>query len=798
MSIQTKLPRIGAWMLLCTVLFIAFWIRIRDVNMLPEEQFTGTDPYLYYWQAQIISENGQLPARDMHRWLPLGRDLGQALNLYSYVLAYAHKAITRVFRNISLYHITLYAPVVCFIVGLGVLCLFLYRTFGFLFSSIVGVLLATLPGTIDRSTAGFSDRDSWCLMLGILAVTTYLTSLQAQYPRRRFLWTLASGFSVFLGGISWEGFGVFLSIILIVEVWRFLTSETENGLVLYLIMVLTFVPTLWFASPAYRSGQGFATHLFAFVLIPPLVLLALRTLRYVLITKAPFAEKLCPHSRTLALGLTLVSIGIALGYVFTQHHTFASTTVPLSQNALMQAIGELEAPDYNYWVSRYGSVFIIGSMGLLIASIRLWKKQGAGFAVALAFFCLVTFFREPLNTLWVESPVNTFFGIATVGCAIMFLLVAWQRKTPAPNELTFISIVAWFLSWSALSRDALRYDFFIGIPLAFFTAALIQFLSSWISKKLRHSAYTTDKFRQDIPHALLKTGFAAFILALLMFWPPTGAYTKRSLFAATQMRSAIPGNTHTLQALRWMKAELPRTTVMAASPGYGSQLNVLGGVKTITDQDHYIQHWIYLYYRHVFCAHEEREALEFLRTHGATHLMLTEKDFNHSATYAFIGGYQNAKQFKLIRLQITPQRIGEPQRLTGLKPTPFASITFDSAQPASIIARLKTGKIVNLPYVAFRETQRETYQTETEIENPHGGVVLYFDRHSHLKKAYYLPTASWNSLACRLYIHGQMPDVFVQVYPTDKDAAAGVKVWEIHYPPDIKTNPKYLATEPGE
>ena len=33
-------------------------------------------------------------------------------------------------------------------------------------------------------------------------------------------------------------------------------------------------------------------------------------------------------------------------------------------------------------------------------------------------------------------------------------------------------------------------------------------------------------------------------------------------------------------------------------------------------------------------------------------------------------------------------------------------------------------------------------------------------------------------------------------YPEDGDVTAEVKVWEIHYPLDIKSNPKYLATEP--
>ena len=166
--------------LLGAILLIAFWIRIQGVANIPDEQFTGHDPYLHYWQAQIVSEQGRLPARDMHRWLPLGRDYGQSMTAYAYAVAYTHKAITVLFPNVSLYQVSLFSPAVCFVLGLGVLCLFLHRTFGLLFSSVVGIFLATLPGAIERSAAGFSDRDSWCLMLGIFAITTYLASLQTQ------------------------------------------------------------------------------------------------------------------------------------------------------------------------------------------------------------------------------------------------------------------------------------------------------------------------------------------------------------------------------------------------------------------------------------------------------------------------------------------------------------------------------------------------------------------------------------------------------------------------------------------
>ena len=290
-------------LILVGILLLSCWIRIQGTERIPDGQFTGNDPYFYYWQASLISEHGHLPARDMHRWLPVGRDFGQTLNLYGHVLAYTHKIIAWVFPSVTLYHVALYMPVVCFCIGLGALCLYLYHTYGLMFSFTAGVILATLPGSIERSTAGFGDRDAFSLMFGILAVITYLTSIQvSETPRKRLFWTLGSGFIVFLGGLSWEGFGVFLSVIIVVELYRFLTTETAEGLGFYVLWVCCFVPTLYLASPAYRNGYAFAEHLAAFVLLPPIILLAMRAIRSLLISKA---DRLRSQVRIVSFGLIL-------------------------------------------------------------------------------------------------------------------------------------------------------------------------------------------------------------------------------------------------------------------------------------------------------------------------------------------------------------------------------------------------------------------------------------------------------------------------------------------------------------
>ena len=71
--LQTTLTKA---LFLC-ILFIAFWIRVQGVGHFPAGQFAETDAHFYYWQASLISEHAHLLEHDLHRWLPVGRDLGQ-------------------------------------------------------------------------------------------------------------------------------------------------------------------------------------------------------------------------------------------------------------------------------------------------------------------------------------------------------------------------------------------------------------------------------------------------------------------------------------------------------------------------------------------------------------------------------------------------------------------------------------------------------------------------------------------------------------------------------------------------
>ncbi|MCG9134462.1 hypothetical protein J5I95_22585 [Candidatus Poribacteria bacterium] len=777
-------------LLLVCLLFLTFWIRIQGVERFPNGQFSENDAFLFHWQSGIIAKQGKLPAKDLHRWLPDGRDNQQMLSLYPYTIAYIH----RVLPWFSLYHIQLYLPVLCFTFGLGVLFLFLTRMHGILFALIVAVLLATLPGSIERSSAGFGDRDAWCWMLGMLATVSYLWKDQIpsnpynkknRWVRnwRRYLGTTISGFIVLLGGLSWEAFGFFVLIILTIELMKFCTTNAEENLDEYLIWLLLFVPWLYLISPAYREGYGSSKHVAALMLLVPLTVFALRGIRYLILK---FYEPLRVHGRKLAWGLTLFGIAAGAVYIFFQYSTFTTTAFTVFENELMKNVGELADPSFRFWHRRYGGIFILGSIGLIGAGLQLWRRNGISLAFSLSLFTATTFFRWQVSD-WIGSERCNILFLISLGLVIISLGTACLRKTVAKNELVAFSMFSWFLLWVALARGGKRFDFFIGLPLAYGTAWLLDSTPAYIIQWIKDAKSFYPRIKPNSVTGIV----VAVVLIPVLFLNPFGGHVTRSGYAASGMQRPSPGiGTPLADTLEWIKTTLPPNSVVAANWGYGIQLNVLGGVKTIIDSDHFLPHRIPLYYRHVFCAQNTGEALRYLKTHGATHLMLTERDVTSSIrNYSTMGSKQNDRRFNLTDLLFLSNN-----RLSNLKHIPFLYIEAPENvkvnPPDYLTAYLKDGSSVHLPYAAFIGEKRKVYKA---FGNEHGGIILFYDDQNHRKKAYYLPPVGWRSVSIRLYFFGELSNIFVPVYATDEDDITDFKIWKINYPPDVKVDNKYLT-----
>ena len=248
--------------------------------------------------------------------------------------------------------------------------------------------------------------------------------------------------------------------------------------------------------------------------------------------------------------------------------------------------------------------------------------------------------------------------------------------------------------------------------------------------------------------------FTVIVLIPILFWTPIGGHAHKSIYAAARMRPSVPGQGSRAEAFKWMNETLPKESVIAANWDYGTQLNVLGGVNTVVDSDHFLPHWIYLYYRHVFCAQDGREALEFLKTHKATHLMLTERDvLSRSLDYSSMGSDENSdRQFELYQLTRAETPIGTPYRLQPRgtdTPLDFIDLIRPSPDTLSITAHFKDeneaapagelGETLARDVMVEKTVNTPTSQISVDIEN--GGLILDFDSETRLKQSLLHPTA---------------------------------------------------------
>ena len=635
-------------------------------------------------------------------------------------------------------------------------------------------------------------------MLGTIAVTTYLWKEDTTRKRIRYLCTVLSGFFVFLGGLSWEGFGGFALTIVAVELWRFLTTDAEERLWEYVLWVLMFVPSLYLLSPAYHSGGGFSSHVTAFLLFPPFVMLLLQTFRYFLTRGHHLISKFVAEqisARAVSLVFCAVCLLIGIAYLALQRETFVQSVVPFSGAAVMEDVGELKSPHDFFWYGRYGHVLLIACLTLIVGCVRIWGKKALILAFTVSLFTAATFLRQYLYH--VLSPViceYLFYG-AVAFTPIAALGVAALQIEPVKHEHTYVAFAFWLLLWLGLARDALRYDFFIGVPLACFAAIGIQFVTTRLSQRItaiKKEERVGENTRQaksrkgedgrkhkatQLPIFTLqgwtKIGITLACFALILFWEPPGnkplpGLVQRGYTTQIAPNHVFPGReTPMANACQWIRENLSTDKVIAAPWSYGHMLNVLGGVKTIIDPDHFILHWIDMYEEHVAAATSEHEALEFLKTHHVTHLLLTEEDVQFIASKDMPTDEKLENPLYMVPL-IPRAPVGSQhyRMVPAHKSTPINFIEIDfHHNPATAAARRKDGKTVKLPYFKYDSSSKEiSHHTHTEHvaeeekeedhthEGRNGGILHYFASKTQHEHIYYLSPHRLEQSRCQIIL----------------------------------------------
>lgn len=504
---------------------------------------------------------------------------------------------------------------------------------------------------------------------------------------------------------------------------------------------------------------------------------------------------------------------------------------PLGQSRLVRSLAELQRPLSVDWAGRYGIFFLLFSAGALLSmrKLALSLKFNPWLSMASLEILLTGIFFSRFSLNSHLSGENTLSAVAYFGSILLFLFMMlglyfnsqrssiveeWQNRKIAEGMLFTL---LWFTLILFTARGAERYNFFFApTAIAFVGYALFQ-LWRLAQKKIIH------RISRMFGYAFIVV-FVAFCL---------NNYFRVSYSIAKTSQPLISQSWR--QALDWMKNNLPKDAVVASWWDYGSWINTLAERATIVDEDHYVPYWIYLMARHVMFGQTEMEALEFLKSHGATHLMISADEIASLPVISTLGSDENfdrrsfiprfSSQNKVIQSNPSANifrygvsgggvKLDDVLRLNG-KTYPkdswyisgiYLKVEENGQETLNLkeaILEIKVeGKTIKLPP---QELYFKGKLMRPKGEALSGGVVVYSKDSNPLKwQVLFLSETVRNALMVRLHLLNENSNFFIPIYPLANQQSksqsidSSVRVWKINYPEYIKSNPKYLETEFSE
>lgn len=382
------------------------------------------------------------------------------------------------------------------------------------------------------------------------------------------------------------------------------------------------------------------------------------------------------------------------------------------------------------------------------------------------------------------------------------VLLAWQVLICGKDILSFLMSI---LSFSHLSLKLPEHLQFL-ITL-FVTAIFLGFILQSLFYR-KHTQYSA------------KDACALIVICLLAWLSITGIYRlgiTQTGFTAT-ITAQPPPDERTRDALNGMKTNIPPNAVIAANWNLGSMTNELGKRTTIVDEEQNLPK-IRALSQAVFCGENEDRALQFLKEHRATHILVHPMDIFQLNLHFFaatelgenLGRFSPVTLFKLSEksdqeleyLVDNPMPIelnAESQPETVKKVIiPFLwedeSVVIKS--PASIVIydgnSVKTTSVKELIIA-----DRQWYFPEAKISGcvwKRSEIARDIPLEYADPMALYISPRARESLTIKLFL-GEHSDYFKLVYQSPRIyGVVPVKIWEIKYPPDIVADSMHLHVD---
>ncbi len=639
-----------SYAVLTIIIWIGAWIRTRNIPLLQGKFIPDIDSYYFLRLARYIVEHGQLFAIDPMRNVPLGVDITKDLVALPYVIAYIQKLFSIIIPNFTVEHAAIIYPIIFFVLGSIAFFFLLRRVFDFRVALLSTAFLVTVPAYVYRTTAGVADKEPMGMFFLFLAFFLYIKALYSETDKKRIIYGISSGIATGMLGLAWGGVQFIIGAMAAYHLLEILLNRfTKDRYYTYASWWLVVVFILTMLTNRYGNLSLFFTS--ALFGSTTLVLALAITNSFLQSDRFTFTKKLkekYPVNLVAILIGSLALLGLSSLLFGTSFISAQATTVYRKLTGIgftrwLTTVAENHQPFFVEWYGALGGklytwLSLAGAVAIFHAAFSKVRKYSWRLTILFSIFLLgfVLNRYSPSSTFNGTSgtALFVFFGV----CVMMFLAFVYyytkafysdKESLKQFSEINpgYLLILVWFLINVIAGKLGIRFLFVVG-PATAITIGYLLVQAYDLSFKFKPNKVLTLTVR------LLVLGVLIIILYLTLY--------KFAVSDYNAVRFTGPSYDNQWQkAMDWVRTTTPKDAVFAHWWDYGYWVQTGGERATVLDGGNFIVWWNYLMGRYVLTGDNSEDALKFLVTHNATHLLIISDEIGKYGAYSLIGSDVN-------------------------------------------------------------------------------------------------------------------------------------------------------------
>ncbi len=835
------------YFILAVIVLLAFFNRIAPMPNL-KDVTTGDyipieiDSFAFLRYAEELQVNGTLAAVDTFRYYPEGYPNEGEFTLLAWFVVYLYRFLHFFSPSTTLALADVLYPPIAFAISLIFFFLLLRRLFDYRVALLATAYLAFIPTYVQRTIAGFADKESLAMLFFFIAFYFFVVSYQQEQRVRVIAFSILSGLFTALLGKVWGGVRfLFLIIGIYVLIEILFNRLTNNHSSAYVSWSLTSLISIMLIYGDRYTWKTMITSINSGILLFVLACV----LVYILLQRYDLLKLKSRFHNHLPIGLISVIIVTLFGFIFGTlllgpsyifnlfNGDLSFITAPFAENRWALTVAESHQPYIRDFISQLGRFFFVFFLaGTIILFYQFIKPLHENRKKLTAFFALFVL-AFTLNRYAPNSVFNgdntlsllLFFGSFILFFATIFLasLHVYRRRREHYQEFLrlngmYLLVLVWFFITIVGARSMVR---------------LIVVLSPIVCLLASYALVSLYDYAMQQRHRLYRIALIAGLLCILLLPNIQGSLT--SYYKTTSQITKNSGPIYTQQwqqAMAWVRDNTPANAVFAHWWDYGYWVQTGGKRATVSDGGNNGGPGInYNNARYLLTSPDDTQTLSYLKSRGVTHVLIISEEIGKYPAFSSIGSDLNNDRYSWLNVLSLDQRLTQEQRnqtiyaytggsyldadflyndhlFTRLSAAvvavllPFSPLDNSSAtisQPSAVLLHNNQQYTVPVGCIIFQNKRLEfpgpslpscvliIPSIEGNRMNPIGALI-------------HLSEKTKDSFLARYYLYGDESPNFKLVYSDEKQVPLALyngrmigphKIWEVNYPPNLYVNESY-------